>query len=161
MSTSRFPELVGRSLLGREVRLPSGLPAERTLVLCAFKQHQQEQVDRWIGRAVYDLAIPASPLELPPDAKRAVIEVPCLGRKWWPARRLIDGGMASAIAHPPILARTITVYSDVGAILTALGVESNAEVQARVVTRSGEILAAAAGEPVGDAWDAIARELFS
>ena len=29
MSTSRFPELVGRSLLGREVRLPSGLPAER------------------------------------------------------------------------------------------------------------------------------------
>jgi hypothetical protein len=69
--------------------------------------------------------------------------------------------MASSIAHPPILARTITVYSDVGAILAALGVESNADVQARVVTRSGEILAAAAGEPVGDAWDAIARELFS
>jgi hypothetical protein len=29
------------------------------------------------------------------------------------------------------------------------------------VTRSGEILAAAEGEPVGAAWDAIARELFS
>ena len=161
MSTPRFPELVGRSLLGREVRLPSGLPAERTLVLCAFKQHQQEQVDRWIGRAVYDLAIPASPLELPPDAKRAVIEVPCLGRQWRPVRRLIDGGMASSIAHPPTLARTITVYSDVGAILTALGVESKAELQARVVTRSGEILAAASGEPIGAAWDTIARELFS
>ena len=74
---------------------------------------------------------------------------------------LIDGGMASSIAQPPILARTITVYGDVGAILRALGVDSTAEVQARVVTRSGEILAAAAGEPVGAAWDAIARELLS
>jgi len=161
VSASRFPELVGRSLLGREVRLPAGLPAERTLVLCAFKQHQQEQVDRWIGRAVYDLAIPGSPLELPPDAKRAVIEVPCLGRKWRPMRRLIDGGMASSIAQPPILARTITVYGDVGVILRALGVDSAAEVQARVVTRSGEVLAAAEGEPVGAAWDTIARELLS
>ena len=47
-----FPTLTGTSLLGEDVQLPVGLPAERTLVLCAFKQHQQAQVDRWIERAV-------------------------------------------------------------------------------------------------------------
>lgn len=154
-----FPTLIGTSLLGDEVALPSGLPAERTLVLCAFKQHQQAQVDRWITRAVDELGVAASPLGLGADAATAVIEVPCLGRKWRPMRRFIDGGMASSIAQPPILARTITVYTDVGAILAALGAPGPADVQARVVRRSGEILAAAAGEPAGAGWDAIAAAL--
>ncbi len=156
-----FPELTGRSLLGKTVRLPADLPAERTLVLCAFKQRQQEQVDRWIGRAVRELAIPNSPLELPPDARRAVIEVPCFGRRWRPIRRLIDGGMAGSIMQPSILARTITVYGDVGAILRALDANTTAQIQARVVLRSGQILAMAEGEPEGAAWAAIARELWS
>ena len=116
-----FPSLIGTSLLGDEVRLPADLPAERTLVLCAFKQHQQAQVDRWIERAVRELGVAATPLGLAAGAGTAVIEVPCLGRQWRPMRRLIDGGMASSIAQPPILARTITVYGDVGAILKAIG----------------------------------------
>ncbi|MGI9188075.1 MAG: hypothetical protein ACR2J9_11280 [Gaiellales bacterium] len=155
----RFPTLMGTSLLGDDVALPAGLPAERTLVLCAFKQRQQAQVDRWIDRAVADLGVAASPLGIDADVTTAVIEVPCLGRKWRPVRRLIDGGMASSIAQPPILARTITVYADVGAILAALDAPSAAEVQARVVRRSGEILASAAGEPAGAGWDAIAAAL--
>ena len=154
-----FPVLTGTSLLGDVVHLPSELPAERTLVLCAFKQHQQGQVDRWIARAVGELGVASTPLGLAADATTAVIEVPCLGRRWRPVRRLIDGGMASSIAQPPILARTITVYDDVGAILRALGAASNDEVQARVVRRDGEVLAAAAGEPEGPGWAAIADAL--
>jgi hypothetical protein len=154
-----FPSLTGTSLLGDQVRLPSELPSERTLVLCAFKQHQQGQVDRWIDRAVAELGVAASPLGLKGDVATAVIEVPCLGRKWRPVRRFIDGGMASSIAQPPILARTITVYGDVAAIVRALGAPSTAEVQARVVRRSGEVLAAAAGEPEGAGWDEIAAPL--
>ena len=154
-----FPRLTGTSLLGDDVELPAGLPAERTLVLCAFKQHQQAQVDRWISRAVEELGVAPTPLGLDAAAATAVIEVPCLGRKWRPVRRFIDGGMASSIAQPPILARTITVYSGVSAILTALNAPSTADVQARVVRRSGEILARAAGEPAGAGWDAIAAAL--
>jgi hypothetical protein len=154
-----FPALIGTSLLGDEVRLPGDLPAERTLVLCAFKQRQQAQVDRWIDRAVHELGVASTPLGLGSDATTAVIEVPCLGRKWRPARRFIDGGMASSIASPPVLARTITVYTDVGAILRALDAPGADDVQARVVRRSGEILAAAAGEPHGDGWAAIAAAL--
>lgn len=156
-----FPALIGTSLLGDEVRLPAGLPAERTLVLCAFKQHQQGQVDRWIDRAVVELGVASSPLGLDGDAATAVIEVPCLGRKWRPVRRFIDGGMAASIAQPPILARTITVYGDVAAIVRALGAPDTSEVQARVVRRSGEILAGASGEPDGAGWDEIAGALRS
>ena len=155
-----FPSLIGTSLLGDEVRLPADLPAERTLVLCAFKQNQQAQVDRWIERAVGELGVAATPLGLAPDAVTAVIEVPCLGRQWRPVRRLIDGGMASSIAQPPILARTITVYGDVGAILKAIEAPNRDAVQARVVRRSGEVLAAAAGEPEGPGWSAIAASLL-
>ena len=154
-----FPTLNGTSLRGEPVELPAALPAERTLVLCAFKQGQQAQVDRWITRAVDELGVASTPLGIGDNAATAVIEVPCLGRKWRPVRRFIDGGMASSIAQPPILARTITVYGDVGAVLQALGAPSTAEVQARVVRRSGEVLATAAGEPAGAGWDAIAAAL--
>lgn len=146
---TRFPDLDGVSLLGAAVPLPAGLPADPTLVLCAFRQRQQAQVDRWIARAVDELGVPPSD----------VVEVPCLNRRWRPARRFIDGGMASAIGDPVILGRTITVYGDVGAILRALGADGPDEVQARVVARDGTVLAAAAGEPSGPGWAAVAAAL--
>lgn len=154
-----FPDLIGRSLLGAEVHLPADLPGARTLVLLAFRQRQQAQVDRWIDRAVTDLGVPGSPLDPGFDGTRAVIEVPCLGRRWRPARRFIDGGMTSSIAQAPILARTITVYDDVARILRAIDAPTRDVVQARVVTRDGTILAAAHGEPDGPGWEAVARAL--
>jgi hypothetical protein len=154
-----LPELDGTSLLGDEVHLPGGLPAERTLVLFAFRQRHQPCVDRWIDRAVEELGVPGTPLGLAFDASRAVVEVPCLGAQWRPLRRWIDGGMASGIGQPAILARTITVYGDTGRIVDALGAGGRDLVQARVARRSGEVLAAAAGEPAGEGWDRIAAAL--
>jgi len=154
-----LPELDGTSLLGDEVHLPGGLPAERTLVLFAFRQRHQPCVDRWIDRAVQDLGVPGTPLGLAFDAPRAVVEVPCLGAQWRPLRRWIDGGMASGIGQPAILARTITVYGDTGRIVDALGAAGRDLVQARVARRTGEVLAAAAGEPTGEGWDRIAAAL--
>ena len=135
----RFPELDGVSLLGQALRLPADLPADPTLVLLAFRQRQQAQVDRWIARA----------------GDAPVVEIPCLGRQWRPVRRFIDGGMASSIGDPVVLARTITVYGDVGAILRAIGAPGPDEVQARVVACDGTVLAAAAGEPEGTGWAAV------
>ncbi|MGI9117427.1 MAG: hypothetical protein ACR2JV_07310, partial [Gaiellales bacterium] len=149
----------GTALDGTRLQLPAELPARRTLVLLAFRQRQQAQVDRWTARAVAELGIPATTLGLAADAPTAVIEVPCLGRRWRPARRVIDGGMASSIADPAILARTVTVYADVGAILRALGATGPALVQARVVERSGAVCAAGSGEPEGAGWQAIADAL--
>jgi len=157
---TRFPKLVGRSLLGEPMHLPADLPAERTLVLCAFRQQQQGVVDRWISRSVRELGVAGSPHGRT-DLARAVIEVPCLGRQWRIARRFIDGGMASSIRDPLVLARTVTVYDDVTATLRALGSSSPHAVQARVVLRSGEILAAAEGEPEGAGWEVISAALIS
>ncbi|MFM9125087.1 MAG: hypothetical protein ACKOSO_08060, partial [Actinomycetota bacterium] len=89
----------------------------------------------------------------------AVVEVPCLGAQWRPLRRWIDGGMASGIGQPAILARTITVYGDTGRIVDALAAGDRERVQARVARRTGEVLAEAAGEPTGAGWDRIAAAL--
>ena len=156
---SGFPTLDGVSLLGEPMRLPRDLPADRTLVLVAFRQRQQAPVDRWIARAVAELGVASTPRGLAAGAATAVLEVPCLGRRWRPARRFIDGGMASSIGDPDVLARTVTVYGDVGAVLRGIGADGPDAVQARVVQRDGAILATAAGEPEGPGWEAIAAAL--
>ena len=71
---------------------------------------------------------------------------------------VIDGGMTAGIGNPDILARTITLYTDVGAFQRALGIPSSEEVHVFVVEPSGAILARASGEPeVG--WGLVAPAL--
>lgn len=144
----RFPEIDGRSLLGTALRLPAELPAERTLVVVAFQQWHQERVDRWIARAVA-AGVPPTSRGAVGRLPRAVVELPVLSSRMRPVRRFIDGGMATTIGDPDILARTITIYTDVDAFRRALAIPSPDEVHAFVVTPDGAILARAAGEPDG------------
>ena len=126
MSTQRaaapiptFPVLEGRSLLGERVALPAGLPAERTLVLVAFQRWQQPVVDGWISRAVAGgRAVHAARRRRRPMPV-AVVELAVLSVGWKPARRFIEGGMVAASRDPDVLARTITVYTDVSAFRRA------------------------------------------
>lgn len=145
-----FPHLQGRSLAGADIALPSGLPADRTLCLIAFKQWHQACVDRWIGRAEA-AGVPGSPLDVQPGADTCVVEIPVIGTQWKIGRRFIDGGMATSIRVPRILARTITVYTDVGAFQRALDIAGSDEVHAMVVTRNGDVLARASGDPTDKA----------
>jgi hypothetical protein len=156
---TRFPELVGRTLLGDEVTMPGDLPAERTLVVVAFKQWHQNTVDRWIARAVA-AGVPGTPRGFDGPMTSAVIEVPAIGTQWRPVRRFIDGGMSSSIGDPDVLARTITVYTDVPALQRALAIPGSDHVWALVVTRDGDILARAQGAPDDEAWEALATELL-
>ena len=59
-SSARFPTVSARTLLGVELALPHGFPAERTLAVVAFRQWHQARVDRWIARAVAD-GVPPTP----------------------------------------------------------------------------------------------------
>jgi len=156
---TRFPEVVGRSLLGQDVRVPHELPAARTLVVVAFEQWQQSRVDRWIARAVA-AGVPATPRGQDGPMDVAVVEVPALSTRWRPVRRFIDGGMSAGIGDPDVLARTITVYTDVGALQRALAIPGSGDVCALVVTRDGDVLARAYGEPVGDSWEGITTALL-
>ncbi len=151
----RFAPLRTRALDGTPRDLPGDLPAERTLVLLAYRQRHQRDVDEWIALAVA-LGVPATPRGATGPLTTAVVEVPFLARVWWPARRLIDGGMAQGIADPDVLARTFTAYGAPLRHRRACGldgpgvrdVDGRAEVEALVVTREGTVLWHASGRPV-------------
>lgn len=142
----RLAPVEGRALDGTGYRLPAGLPAERTLVVLAFLQRQQADVDRWIDLAV-SLGVPGSPLAAPEPRVTAVVEVPVLGRRYRPARRVIDGGMATAIRDPAVLARTITVYTDPAAYRRRCGIPTADQVTAMLVDREGTVSFQALGLP--------------
>jgi len=136
----------GRSLDGTVVELPAQLPGRRTVVVLAFRQRHQQDVDRWIDLAVAS-GVPASPLGVVGAMDTAVVEVPVLGRRYLGARRFIDGGMAVSIADPAVLARTITVYTDAAAFRRRCRVPTAEEVTALLVDRDGAVTWHRTGPP--------------
>ena len=156
----RFPAVRGRSLLGLDVALPGGFPADRTLAVIAFQQWQQARVDDWIARAVA-AGVPVTTRGVTGPIPVAVVEIPVLSRMWRPVRRVIDGGMATGIGDPDVLARTITVYTDVAAFQRATAIPGSDDVHAFVVTRDGAVLARGRGDPDERSWEPIARALLA
>lgn len=143
--------MMGRSLSGDEYRLPEQLPAQRTLAVVAFQQWHQACVDRWIARGEA-AGLPGSPLDMSADDDTCIVELPVLSTRWKLGRRFIDGGMAASIRIPRVLARTITIYTDVTAFQRLLAIPDSATVQACVVTPAGEVLAKVPGEPTDEGW---------
>ena len=150
----RLAPLRTRALDGTRRMLPRDLPAERTLVLIAYRQRHQRDVDAWIALAVAH-GVPPTPRGAQGPMRTAVIEVPFLSGRWLPARRLIDGGMATGIADPDVLARTLTAYGAPARHRRACGLdtvgEGGAEVEALVVDREGGVHWHASGPPHGAA----------
>lgn len=146
-----FPTITGRSLAGATLRVPDDLAGTSNVLLLAFQQHQQRDIDAWIdalGRA----GVAASPPHdergrpLAETVPVALYELPMLGARWAPFRTMIDGGMASHIADPAALARTVTVYGQIGQVESALRLPTRAQVYA-VVERAGRVEHIEAGRP--------------
>jgi hypothetical protein len=149
----RLAPLRTRALDGTRRDLPGELPAERTLVLLAYRQRHQRDVDAWIALAVAR-GVPPTPRGATGPLRTAVVEVPFLSARWLPARRLIDGGMAQGIADPDVLARTLTAYGAPARHRRACGLASadgpgqdGREVEAMVVDREGHVHWHASGAP--------------
>ena len=153
-----FPVVDGRTLLGASMALPANFPADRTLAVIAFQQRQQSCVDRWIDRAVA-AGVPPTTRGAKGPIPAAVVELPVLSARWRPVRRFIDGGMTRGIGDPDVLARTITVYTDVAVFQRSLAIPSSSEVQAVVVDRDGTILARGCGDPEDMSWAAVAAAI--
>ena len=153
-----FPRVEGRSLAGEKLQLPSDLPAERNLCLVAFQQNHQACVDRWITMAE-EAGVPGSPGDMSDGDTTCVLELPVISTKWNLGRRFIDGGMTASIKVPRVLARTVTVYTDVSALQQALEITDSSLVQACVVTPEGEVLVRVPGEPTPGAWALIQAAL--
>ncbi len=147
----RLARLRTRALDGARRDLPQDLPAERTLVLLAYRQRHQRDVDAWIAFAVAG-GVPPTPRGTTGPMTTGVVEVPFLSARWTPLRRMIDGGMARGIADPDVLARTLTAYGAPSRHhracgLAGPGAAGGREVEAMVVTRDGRVLWHATGAP--------------
>jgi len=67
--------------------------------------------------------------------------------------------MTAGIRDPDVLARTITVYTDVAAFQQSLAIPGSDDVHALVVSRDGAILARGRDDPTDERWEAIAAVL--
>ena len=146
-----FPTLRGRSLAGSDLVLPGDLAGVSNVLILAFQQRQQRDVDGWIA-ALEEAGVAGSPPHdesgraVPGELPAVVYEIPMLGGKWQAFRGFIDGGMASSIRVPAVLSRTVTVYGQIGAVERALDLPERNQVYA-VVERAGHVRALAAGWP--------------
>lgn len=125
----RLPELGGRALDGTRWRFPHDLSGP-TLLLVAFWQRQQAQVDTWLPLA-RDLTLRHPTFSF--------FEVPFISKQWTPARAFIDGGMRTGIEDPATRATTVTVYGRRGPWLSELGIASMDDIVVLLVDRDGEI----------------------
>lgn len=120
----RFPTVTGRNLLGADVRLPAELAGSPRVVILAFRQWQQSDVDSWVP-FLEDRVLAE------PDLR--FYEVPAISGVWSPTRRFIDGGMAAAIREREVLERTVTYYGDLGKLTTPLGIEGRERIAVLVL----------------------------
>ena len=124
----RFPTVSARDLEGTDRLLPDDLGGERNVALIAFRRHHQAAVDSWV---------PWLEEQAADDPDLRFYELPTIGTRWSPVRPMIDGGMATAIRTPAVLARTWTIYTDVRRITTPLGITDTDDIAVVLLGRDG------------------------
>ncbi|MGB5433213.1 MAG: hypothetical protein WBO21_09395, partial [Acidimicrobiia bacterium] len=121
----RFPEIEGTSLSLVEHQIPGTLAGEVNLLLIAFRQWQQRDVNTWVPTAV---ALAAE------YASFRAYELPVISKAYRPVSGFIDGGMRSGIPDPGVRDSTITIYLDRKRFLRALDIDSVGEIVPMLVT---------------------------
>jgi hypothetical protein len=132
----RFPEVEGSSLSGTSHRLPETLAGDLNLLLIAFRQWQQTDVNTWISLAE-ELVNEISGFRS--------YELPVISRMYRPVSAFIDEGMRGGIPDPKVREATITLYIDRKQFLEDLRIPSVETVVPMLVTPTGEILWRATG----------------
>lgn len=130
--TPYFPRITAENLNREEVTLPDDLEGRPALILIAYKQKQQTNVNTWLDRMdEIEAAIPGV----------QIIETPTISSgKWGWMAGFIDGGMRSGIPDPEARARTITLYTDVSLFNQALNIESVDTIYGVLLDEEGEVV---------------------
>jgi hypothetical protein len=132
----QFPSVTGSNLQRRKLDLPEGFEGELNLVLIAFQQWQQRQVDTWIPFV--------KQLEEAHSAFR-YYELPTIQRLNALARTFINEGMRAGIPDPVARERTITLYVDKNAFKQALQLLREDDIYVLLLDRQGRVLWGAEG----------------
>jgi hypothetical protein len=130
-----MPPIKAADLNKKTVSWPGGLPAERTIIMVAFTQGQQKNIDGWVDGM--KLKSPNAPIWF---------EMPLIGKSGSVARFFIDNGMRGGIPNKQDRARVVTVYSDKAAMMKSMGLPSEKQIHVLVVDRSGRILERVSGD---------------
>jgi len=146
----RFPEIQAQSLDRERYDLPGEFEGRRNVAVVAFRREQQQLVDTWLP---FLLALEAEHDDL------RIYEIPTISRRWSPARRFIDGGMAVGIADREACARTLTSYTDVGRVQQALGLPDDTTIATVLTDRDGRITWMATGAFTEQAGDGLRAAL--
>jgi hypothetical protein len=128
VAASPFPTVTARDLTGEERQLPTAFEGDRNLVIVAFRRQQQTDVDTWV---------PWIDERMQVDPGFRFYELPTISDMWAPARRFIDGGMASAIRDEVVQRRTLTIYGDVRRLTDPLEIDDRSMIWLFLVDGSG------------------------
>ncbi len=127
-----FPSLTFSNLNGQEVAMPGGLAGERAnLVLVAFVQEQQKDVDTWLK------PLPAIQQAYPGFH---YYELPTIKRVNGMVRYMIARGMRGGIPDKGQRGRTITLHVDKEPFKKSLGITSESTIYAFLIDKSGKVL---------------------
>jgi hypothetical protein len=127
----QFPTVSGSNLQRTKLTLPQDFQGERNLVLIAFQQWQQTQVDTWIPLA--------RQLEETYPAMR-YYELPTIQQLNAIARTFINEGMRAGIPDLVARERTITLYVDKKAFREALQLPGEDDIYVLLLDRQGWVL---------------------
>lgn len=133
---TRFPQVTGSNLNRKSFRLPTDFEGQLNLVLIAFRQYQQRDIDTWLPLAAQLAATHDS---------FYYYELPVIRSMNFLSRSFIDGGMRAGIPDANARHATITLYLDKQKFRDALGLPTEDTVYALLVDNHGEILWRAAG----------------
>ena len=126
-----FPPLKAENLNGVIMNMPSEFEGEVNLLLIAFLQKQQADVDTWLK-------------PLPAIAKAhpnlRYYELPTIKGMNRMVRWFINNGMRGGIPDKEQRARTITLYIDKEQFKKSLGLGSEDQIYAVLIDKSGKVI---------------------
>ncbi|MBE9100887.1 hypothetical protein [Vacuolonema iberomarrocanum] len=131
MTNIQFPSVAGFNLLGERFELPEDLSGRYNVVVLAYTQEHQNDVNTWLPALT---EIEATFPEV------HYYELPTLPAYNPVYRAQIDGWMLGGIPDEPTRARTITLYLDVDAFNRTVGIENPRTIQVLLVSDTGEVL---------------------
>jgi hypothetical protein len=130
-----MPTLQAESLAQVPITLPQGLPAARTVVMIGFEFDHQKVMDTWLEK-----------MNLRAEQK-PWLQLHGIGRGYGLISGFINSRKRPYFPDPYLRERVVPVYTDVDAMLTAMGLPtSRKEVYVTVVKRDGQMLAWAQGD---------------
>lgn len=131
-----FPTVSGDNLNRRTVEFPAGMDAPYAVLMVAFFQRQQDDVNTWLPTAKTIAA---------DHANVEYYELPTIASTWGTMKWWVDGGMRSGIPEFGARERTVTLYTDTAKFRSLAGIDDPTKIWTGVVDRQGKVYWSARG----------------